>query len=59
MDDAVDIFAVAATDPDHHLQGIQGQLDRHRRSGAPYDDAATVDVTAALKKYRRLTERTP
>ena len=35
-----DRFTVAVSSPQRHLQRIEGQLGRHRRRGAPADDAA-------------------
>ena len=44
MDHPVDGLAVAGSDPDRHLQRVEGKLGGHRRGGAPPDDATGEHV---------------
>jgi hypothetical protein len=39
MNDSVDVCSGAVPGPQRHLQGVEGQLGRHRRGSAPADDA--------------------
>ena len=42
--DAIDVFTGAGSDPQRHLERVEGQLGRHGRGGAPADDAVAEHV---------------